>query len=334
MVSIIVYIIMFSLLFCGIYLLLQSITVINSAKKNMGKIYSQLHERNEKRISQLEMERRMYGTTSAKASGKESFFSKVVQRLDDVLIYSGLSIRYEWLNTSTYVVLSIMAGAVAALAGIVFVGNVILGLLIGVITVMVPYVLIVNICDRNYKQTESQLLFFVNMVANNSLTTNDIISVLDTSARFVSEPIRSAILRASSFSKLSEKKESKIDIFVSRLTREIEHPLFVRFIRNLEVCARNDADYRSVARDFGRQAENMIEAMEMQRAIFANGRNTILLLFGFGIVVSVMMCSFVEMTFLQVLQTMMQTPFGIFICVVECILYGSTAVYLFLGSRR
>jgi len=318
----------------GIYQLLQSITLINAAKQNMQRIYTQLREKDEKRIAELEKERRQFGTTSGRPDSKESLLSRFLQRIDDVIIYSEAGIHYRWLNTMTYVVLSILLFAVVTLIGMLFTGNILIGLIIGIVVVLVPYVIMVHFSDKNYKATENNLSFFINMVANSSLVTNDIVTVLKEASQFSVNPIRSAINRALASSELAESSADKRAVFVSQLVREIEHPLFVRFIRNLELSSRNDADFHSVAKDYGRQLETNLASLERQRAIFANGRNEILLLAVMGLFIMPQATETVDMTFLQAISAMFDSALGILVFVIEIAIYGGTALYLLVGQRR
>ena len=51
----------FSLLVTGFYLLFKSLILKEKIKANVDKVYSQLSERNEKRVKDLELQRRRYG---------------------------------------------------------------------------------------------------------------------------------------------------------------------------------------------------------------------------------------------------------------------------------
>lgn len=333
-IEILVCFLIFVLLFIGFYMLFRSVTIINSARKNMEKIYFKLHEQNEIRVSQLELERRMYGTASANPDKKTNILERFLQRIDDVLIYSGMSIRHIWLNTSTYIVLSVLGGALIALIAMALWGNVLVTVLLSLSGVLIPYIYMVIHCDKNYKDTEKQLIYFINVIANNSLVTNNVVSVLDSTAKYANEPIKGAVNRALAASKLSENKENSINVCIEQLTREIEHPMFVRFIRNLEICSRNNADYRSVARDFSKQAQSAIETLEKQRAMFANIRNLCLMMYVIGMMMISSACDEAEVGLFKVVQDLMETPIGILFLAIECLVIGGTAIYLLIGSRR
>lgn len=324
------YIVIFGFLVFGFYMLLRSISIMDSAKRNMQKLYTELHDRNTYRVTQIEKERRKYGTITKKADDKHSRMALFMMKLDNLLIYSEVGIKYRWLNTSTYIVLMTVGGCLVFLLCMVFMKGVLIPLLLTTVTVLVPYAYMVNVANNNYSRTEEQLEFFINMVANNSMTTNDLITIMEKTAPYMAQPIRGALERAVVTSRINSDPSECI----RQLTRDIEHPIFVRFIRNLEVCSRNDANYHNITKDFSSQLEISLRSAERQRAIYDNARKEILLLLIINICILPMTCALVDATFFQMLSDMTKDILGVFVLVVLGLLYGSTAVYLLIGKRR
>ena len=63
----------------------------------------------------------------------------------------------------------------------------------------------------------------------------DLVNVLEMAVPFVTSPIKGAILRAVSTARIKGDQNEA----VWQLEREIEHPLFRSFIRNLDICSKN-----------------------------------------------------------------------------------------------
>lgn len=327
-IKIILYIVIFGFIVIGFYMLMQSITLVNSAKRNMSRLYSRLHSKNERRVKQIEADRRRYGTTSA--SGKDGGLSKLLQHLDNVLVYSGMSIKYHWLNTSTYIVLMIVLSSIVFLLGLAMTTHILVGAIAALLVLLVPYTYMVHLCDVNYRNTENQMQFFVNMVANNSMVTNDIVTVLEDSAKYVNEPICSAIYRAVATSTITGNK----DDCIRQLTRELEHPLFVRFIRNLDMSSKNEADYRKVSSDYSEQVDVQIKSLTRLRAIFSNSRGEILLMLAMGFGLLAMVCSLTGATVWQAFVDMSSSVVGILCLVVWGTVQVVTLLYVLIGMRR
>lgn len=318
----------FLLLFAGFFLLMQSISFISAARRNMGRIMSELRAKDARRVKEAERVRRRYGTTSGSGT-KESFVSGVLRKLDDKLLYSEVAVKHTRVNASVYLISTVIAAAVVFLAGMLLV-NMLFGGMLALAVVIVPYAYLSHLANRNYHNTELQLQFFINLVASNSVATSDILTVLEMSAAYTTNPIRGAVYRATSTARLS----GKADDAIWQLTREMEHPIFVNFIRNLDICAKHDADFRAVAKDFAVQAEQSITSLERLRAIFDNSRNEILLMTAVGVLLSFMVAGFCDTSLFQVLAEMTQSAGGMACIAFECIIYAATAVYVLVGRRK
>ena len=321
-------VVVFLLLLLGFFFLLRSMAMIDAAKRNMERIMKELHTRDDIRVSQAEMERRRYGTTSGSGK-KQGFITRMLNHLDDTLVYSEIMIKFTWLNASIYVILTIIGAAVAFLLGYM-INGLSLGILLTCIVVFLTYIVLSKIATNSYMMTEKQIGFFINLIATNSIASADLVSVLDRVSSRVTNPIRGAIERAIASVQLSGNNDEAI----WKLTREIEYPLFKEFIRNLDICGRNDADYRAVAKDFSKQAEVSLRAIEKQRAIFANARNEVILMIGVGVLLSFMTASFCDTSLITVLVEMKESLFGIVCLCVEFLIYLSALLYVLIGKRR
>ena len=316
----------FLLLVVGFTLLFQSLILKERIKANVDKVYAQLAERNDKRVRDLEIQRRRYGNIDTNKNAIEKYMDK----LDRMLIYSGFSVKIGWLNTSTYIVLNVIGGSLIFLVTFVITSNLVLAVLLAVIPVLALLFWMMSICDQKYKSVEGQLSFCVNMVANVSGNTNDLVTVFDQVAPYLGEPLRSSIQRAVSVAGMTG---SSADC-VNMLAREIEHPLFIRFVRNLEICAKADADYKNVARDYAPQVERFVRAAERRRAIFANGRSQILLLTALGVGLIYASCDALGAGFAETMQGMMNSTLGTIVLIFEGILFASAILYSIFGMRR
>ena len=316
----------FSLLVTGFYLLFKSLILKEKIKANVDKVYSQLSERNEKRVKDLELQRRRYGNIDSNKNALE----KHMDKLDHMLVYSGFSVKVGWLNTSTYLVLNVVTGALIFLVTFVLTNNLVLAILFMAVPMIAVLLWMMSICDQKYKSVEGQLSFCVNMVANVSGNTNDLVTVFDQVAPYLGEPLRSAIQRAVSVAVMTGSTSDCVNM----LAREIEHPLFIRFVRNLEICSKADADYKNVARDYAPQVERFVRAAERKRAMCANGRSQILLLTLLGLGLIYASSSALGAGFVETIRGMMGSVLGMVVLVFEGILFSSAVLYALFGMRR
>lgn len=318
----------FVLLAVGFFLVFRAASMIDRARINMNHLMANLRERKEATVKKTEAARRQYGSTSE--DGKDpGLFTSLLQGIDNRLTWSGVSIERPWFNASVYITVTLVFAFVAFGILLVLVNWVIAAVAAGLIVIL-PFAYITFLTNQAYHNTEVQLKFFISLVSSNSSMAGDLVNVLEMAVPFVTSPIKGAILRAVSTARIKGDQNEA----VWQLEREIEHPLFRSFIRNLDICSKNDGDFRSVAKDFSVQAEQSLAQLEKQRAIFANARNEVILMVGVGIALSFMSANFCERDLFEVLIEMKSSLIGIVILLLEIVIYLATLGYVLLGKKR
>ena len=315
------------LLLAGFFALIVSVSMINDARAQMDEIMRRLHEKAERTVEDAEKKRLNYGTTTKKE--QDGFAVRLLSHLDDRLVYSGLTNSYPWLGPSIYIAGTIIISAILFLLGFL-IGGFIVGFLFLIVSVFVPYIIISNLAYSNYLATEKDLEYFISSVSSNAIASADLMTILRKVSPSCSEPVKSAIGRATA----TMNATAKADAGVARLVREIEYPLFKEFIRNLDICGKQDADFRAVAEDFQKQAEMQLRAIERQRAIFVNARNEVLLMIGMGVLLTFMTANFSEMTVWGMINDMRHSLLGIVCLAGEVIIYASALIYILVGKRK
>lgn len=319
--------IVFVLLFVGFFFLFQSLALREALKENMDKIYTKLAQKNGDRLSEIEEERRKYGTISGKNA---STMNKVLNKIDDLIIYSGWYLRYKWLNTSTYIALAIVVASVTLLAVYAISGNLVLAIFLAFITLILPIIRMASLADKAYRTVEEQMLSCVNYVANNAAGSNNIVAVLTDVAPYMVDPLRTVMYRAISSAALSGDNSD----CVRQLCREIEYPAFTRYMRSLEIAAANNSDFRTVSRNFADQMEMALKNSKRQKAIFSNGRANILTLIAVSILMITVICGYNGGNVFGTIAAMSGSLLGSFILLFASIVYIAAFLYMFLGMRR
>ena len=323
----IVWILIVILLAIGFYLLLDAMSAINLAQINMYHLMSDLREKAGS-IRKTEAARRRYGSTTGDAYNG-GFLTAVLTGINNRLIWSGIAIDRPWISAGVYIMATFVCSILVF--GILYATvNWVIGLIMGGLVVILPYAIISVKTNTAYHNTEVQLKFFISLISSNSVMAGDLVNVLDMAAPYVTHPIKGAIIRAANTARVKGNPEEA----VWQLEREIEHPLFKSFIRNLAICSKNDGDFRSVSKDFALQAEQSLTQLEKQRAIFSNARNEVLLMIGIGVVLSIMSCRFCGRDLIDVLREMQKSLVGTVVLVTEIAIYLATLGYILLGKRR
>ena len=324
---VIVYAVILLLLFIGFYLLFQSMSLREVVKDRMGKIYTDLASKDRKRISEIEMERLQYGTVGGK---KGSSINKILDKVDKLIIYSGWGVKYVWLNTSTYIAVTVAGMGLSFLVVLIIFGNVVMAFFSMLMVIILPIVRMSMLADKAYRCTEKQLTLCVNNVANTSASTNNIVTVISDVSRYMTYPLNTAMERAVSTANLTGDSAACI----RQLCREIEHPLLIRFLRHLEICSRNDSDFKTVARDYSEQVDAALKAARRQKAIFSNGKGNITSLLIISMVMIAMMASYTGTSVWVMLVDMSHDLFGALVLIFTGIIYLVAILYMVLGMRR
>lgn len=322
-----IYALIFILLYVGFFLVFKTTYLIDISKRNVQALYSKLISKDEKRVSALERERREYGALS-KNGRTMSFLAKRLVELDDLLIYSGLSISYAWLNTTTF-----LTALIVGFIGVVLLCNtiftsLILAFVIATISVFLPIIYMKILRRKNYKMTESKLTTFVDVISNSGMTSGNIAIVLEEAAITVPDPIRRVVFRATTKATATGDYDGMID----QMCREIEHPIFGRFIRNLYICSRNDAAFNKVAREYTQQLNDEISEQRTLDEIHRKGTNNAIIfaILAFGMIL--LLPGIFGSNLGIVITEMTQSVAGVAILIVELLIFGGTGIYCLKGA--
>lgn len=328
-IKLLFYLAILVLLFVAFYQLFRSIVLKEKIKQNMDRVYTKLADKDKKRISDIEKERREYGTVGGKNGNT---MNKMLDKVDNLLIYSEASVRHPWLNTSTFIVLEVLGFCLTFLFILLFVGNMVGAILLSFVAVCIPFVVMSVKADSAYKSTEKQMTLCVNIVSNMSMSTSNIVTVIKEVAPYMAYPLAGAMQRAVSAANLTGDDSECI----RKLSREIEHPMFVRFIRHLEICAKNDSDFKSVAKDYSDQVDTALKNSRRMKAIFDNGKANILTLIGVSVVMICMMAGYTDDNggVIGMLVSMSHDLFGAVVLIFTGIIYLCAFLYMMLGMRR
>lgn len=126
----------------------------------------------------------------------------------------------------------------------------------------------------NYNRVEKNLLTFLNLLDNFSVTEGEITAILYKVSRFVDPPL-SDLLQECYF-------QTQITGDTSRALFDLQdkavHPKFKEIIRNLEVCSRYDADYASVVSANRKSIQDYMAYRKKRKSIINVAKTELLLL--------------------------------------------------------
>ena len=160
-------------------------------------------------------------------------------KLDAMLLYSGLSVKLPFLTSENWILLQLLFASVVVLItgllGISFwVGGLFMALLI-----LLQYIGVSALMAANYKSVDENLLKFLDLLGNYSITSGEITSILYQISGYLDEPLRSVLeecyFEAQTF--------GDTNAALLGMVQKIQHPKFGEVIRNIEVTMRYSADF-------------------------------------------------------------------------------------------
>ncbi len=245
------------------------------------------------------------------------------ERTNNILYFSGVRLKFYWLTPTVFFITLFFITLAAGLLAFRNCTNFVLSTFVTCIPVFMIYLFLQIMMTVNNKQVENELMSFINMIDNFSTSTDDIIYILERSSHYLGNVLRLAIQSCVSYARLS----GNVSRALMRLSEQIEHTQFRRFIIALELASRSSCDYKQVVDDFRERTNENLSAIKKLDAVYSNCRAEVFTILFVGAFVIYMSLDLVgEMGgFFQVVNAHI---FGQIIFVFLALIYISSCWYI------
>lgn len=248
---------LYALVFYMVYSMLNYFKYHSRMKATLQSLYNQMSEQEKMRADEERRQRDLHG-----AGTKVDFLG----RLDERLAYSGIKDKFKWMTTEIYLLFVIMV-VVLVVTVVVLIKGVLWGIVSGILTVLVLDLMLVLVVARRNASTESVMLQFMNIIDNFSKTSDDLISIMEKSSRYVDAPLGPQIYDA-----VIEAKNSGDTVqAIQSLQDKVKNKHFKVLMRNLEISSRYEANYSEIVEDCRDIFHNYIKSEKEKRNIRLNG---------------------------------------------------------------
>lgn len=244
------------------------------------KIFNISEERYNKRKEKKEKIRIEEGNIRDK-----SFLGKI----DLLILRSNIKNRIPFFNTEIYISFSITLFATGFLLGDKLFNHWLVGLILALLSTLILYASIYFIAAYNYERIDKESLTFANMLENYSVTTDDIVSIMDQSSVYLKQPLKGYIEEF--VSDVARTGDSTIAF--RNLEYKIESERVRNIIRNLEICSRHEANYKEIITDNRDTLKEHLKAKEQRKSLINNGRMEIIICYLMCSVILYVFTSFV-----------------------------------------
>ncbi len=232
-------------------------------------------------------------------------------RLDLLLLQSNCKRIFPFVNSEIFLIIMLSLSALGFVIADILSQSYILGIICSLFIILLFYLVLYIISGIHYKRTENEILTFINLLENYSKTSDDLISIFGRLFYYLEEPLKSAVEDCY----IEGRSTGDLSFALSNLSNRIEHQKFKEVIRNLEICARHEANYGEIVNDSRGLLRDFIASQKERKAIIQNGRIEILIIMACSIIMVGMLNGFMERGLWQVLLQTLLGNFIILYCV-------------------
>ena len=202
-------------------------------------------------------------------------------RLEQKLLYSGITRKISFLTPEIYIVGNLFLIAMVyiltgAISGIWW-----LGIPIAVIAELLLYVGMNILIMRNFNATDEGLLKFLDFLGNYSLTSGEVTGVLQQVGGYMEEPLKTVLEECYYEAQMS----GDTSIALLSMAEKIQHPKFKELVRNLEISMRYSADFTVLVSQSRRSVREYMRLRQERKALASEAWVNILILGGMTVVI-------------------------------------------------
>lgn len=268
MVTLLLHALILVVLMYGIYRAVQYLVVNRVLQRNIGDLYSNLKGLAEARGKSENELQRMYGNRSSLS---------FLDRVDNLLKYSGYAAKYTWLNTETLLVFISIVFAIIFILTLSLSNFIVAAICSGGFILVLLAVLSYK-RKKNYDEVEAGLLIFINTIDAYSATTADLITLLEKSIDSLHGALRGYIIMTVD----NARRLGNLSSALAICEDVVEHPFFKSLIRNLNISSRNIANYSEIIKGCRVRLQDELANTQKLRTIHRTARSYLLMLLVLG----------------------------------------------------
>lgn len=183
-------------------------------------------------------------------------------KMEEKLIYSGLPKRFPFLSVEIWILVQLGCSIAVYLTGSLL-GSWRMGFTAAAVTLFILNFMVILMGNRNYKAVNEDLMPFINLLGNYSITAGEVTGVFGQISKYVKEPLSSALDEC--YYEAQTSGDSGLALL--SLADKIEHPKFKEIIRNIEVCSRYSTNFNLLVNKSRKEIQDYMHARQERRAM-------------------------------------------------------------------
>lgn len=175
-------------------------------------------------------------------SRHKSLAERIIEKPGRLFVYSGLERKFPGLTMEIWFLLILVSAAVLYALIFWITKNVLYGCILAAIYIAFIQCIEMICAFHNYKVIDENLIKFLNLLGNYSITTGEITGIFHQISRFLPDPLSSVLDECYYDAQIS----GDISSALYAMADKIEHPKFKEVVHNIEVCINYSANYKEV----------------------------------------------------------------------------------------
>lgn len=181
----------------------------------------------------------------------------LLNKLDKKIAESGIKNRFKNLNAEIALIVTFITSVIVGIIIYIIFGNFILSLAGFIVSAAMFYIFLDVKCSIAFIKEEKNLIIFMDLVYSYSSSTDDLIQILDSAGRHLTEPLRTEIAECCVQARIT----GDISSAIQTLSMKVGNPKFYEVLSNLEIGSKYQANYAE-----------MVDAMRDDVKIYLKGR--------------------------------------------------------------
>ena len=192
----------------------------------------------------------------------ESFLSKLLSRPEKRYTYSRLETK-TGMSFEIWIVLKIVITALIYLILTALSKKLFISLISALGFFLIISLGEYYLAHKNYKIVDDNMLQFVNLLSNFTITASELTSIFYKASVFLPDPLKTVLEECH----YDAQTCGNVSVALYAMLEKIEHPLFKDFIRNLEVCVNYTANYSTLISGSRKSIREEQKAKKERKAI-------------------------------------------------------------------
>ncbi len=232
-------------------------------------------------------------------SRKLSFSQKkgIMYRLEQMLIYSGLSKKVSVITPELYIAINLILTAIIYIAFTILSGSGWMGLIAIAVVQIVIYFLINRRMVHNFNAVDGELLKFLDFLGNYSITSGEITNILNQISGYMSEPLKTVLEECYYEAQTS----GDTGLALSNMAEKIQHPKFKELVVNLEISMRYSADFTVLVSQSRKSIREHMRMRIEQKALAGEAWINIIILGAMTVVIFKSVGVLIGMSFIELI---------------------------------